>query len=111
MNSARKAVFPSLCLTLLLLPQLLLAAPLQPIPGVPSKSLDAVLSDITGWLIGFSILICLLLIIWGSINYVAALGDDQRTTQAKKTIHYAIFGLLIIALSYSILKVIDSVLK
>jgi hypothetical protein len=111
MNIARKDFCALICLSFSLLPSTLLAAPLQEIPGVPNKSIDAVLSDVTSWLIGFSILLCLLLIIWGSINYIAALGDDQRTTQAKKTIHYAVFGLIIISFSYSILKAIDTLLK
>lgn len=85
-------------------------AALDPIQGVPNKPIDAVLNDVTSWLVGFGITICMLLVIWGGLNYVASTGDEERIKKAKKTIHYAIWGILIIGLSYAMISVIDRVL-
>jgi len=109
---AVKNVYSSACLLFLsALPKVASAnAALEEIPGVPSKPLDQVLGDVTDWLIDFGIMLCVLLIVWGGVNYVAAMGDEQRITSAKKTIHYAIWGIVIIAFSYAILEEIDNTL-
>jgi hypothetical protein len=90
-------------------PQISLAA-LEPTGGLQIIPLDQILSRITTWVLDFGILLCVLMIIWGGLNYVAAVGDEQRITAAKKTVHYAIWGILIIGCSYAILKSIDKLL-
>jgi len=109
--AVRKYTTNGICLLMLLIPRLSLALTLDNTSGIPTKSLDQVLGSITNWVLDFGILLCILMIIWGGINYVAAVGDDQRITSAKKTIHYAIWGLLIIAFSYTIIKAVDKILK
>lgn len=96
-------------LSLALLPQLA-SATLTPIEGVPNKSIQDVLGDMTAWLIGFGVTLCMLMIIWGGLNYVASVGDEERIKKAKKTIHYAVWGILIIGLSYAMIKVVNDVL-
>lgn len=98
------------CCLAIILPLLSSAAELEPIEGIPSKPLDEVLSDITSWLIDFAILICVLVIIWGGINYVASAGDEERIKKSKKTIHYAVFGLAIVGLSYAMIKIVSKVI-
>lgn len=107
--ASKKILAPTLCLLLALAPRSA-GATLEAIPGVPSKSIQDVLGDMTKWLIGFGVTLCVLMIIWGGLNYVASVGDEERIKQAKKTIHYAIWGIAIIGLSYAMLKVINDVL-
>ncbi|MFA7169336.1 MAG: hypothetical protein WC178_00610 [Candidatus Paceibacterota bacterium] len=85
-------------------------AELAEIEGVPHKSIDEVLGDLTEWLVGFGLTLCVLMIIWGGLNYVASTGDEERITKSKKTIHYAVWGVLIIGFSYMIIKVVNDVL-
>lgn len=106
---AKKKLASCLYIFLLSIPAYASAA-LAPIPGVPDKSIDAVLNDIISWLLGLGITLCVLMIIWGGINYTASVGDQQRADKAKKTIHYAIWGILIISLSYAMIALVDKVL-
>ena len=108
-NPSSKILALPVCLGLTLLPRAA-GATLDPIDGVPNKSIQDVLGSMTTWLIGFGITLCVLMIIWGGLNYVAAVGDEERVKQAKKTIHYAIWGIAIIGLSYAMLKVINDIL-
>jgi len=48
-------------------------------------------------------------IIIGGIEMLTAYGNDEKITNAKKTITYAIVGLLVALLSYAIVTIISSV--
>lgn len=109
-NSARKNLATILCLASSLSPLGALAA-LEPIEGVPSKSLTDILSSLTKWVLEFGIALCVILMIWGGITYIASTGDEERIVKSKKTIHYAIYGLAIIGFSFAMIKVINDVLK
>lgn len=104
----RKLFISYIVLSLLSFPVSAQAA-LTKISGVPTKSIEDVLGDATDWLIGFGISICVLMIIWGGVNYVGSTGNQDAAGKAKKTISYAIWGLLIIGLSYALIKVIDEI--
>lgn len=104
----KKILAKFFCLIFLLSPAAAFA--LEPIEGVPNKSIERVLGDMTEWLVGFGITLCVLMIIWGGLNYAASVGDDERIKKSKKTIHYAIWGILIIGFSYAIIKVVNDIL-
>lgn len=50
-----------------------------------------------------------LFIIIGGIQILTAYGSDEKISSAKKTITYAIVGLLIAILSYAIVTIISSI--
>lgn len=50
-----------------------------------------------------------LFIIIGGIQILTAYGDEEKITTAKKTITYAIIGLLVTLLSYAIVSIISGV--
>lgn len=106
---AKRKLFAGLGLALSAWPRLA-AATLEPIEGVPDKPLDEVLEDITAFVLGLGVLLSVLLIVWGGINYIASIGDEERIKSSKKTIHYAIWGMLIMGLSYAAIKVVNDVL-
>ncbi len=109
-NSARKGLAASICLISSFAP-LSAFASLADLENVaPNKSIEDVLADMTTWILGFGVLLCVILIIWGGLTYVASVGDEQRIEKSKKTIHYAIFGLAIIGFSYAMIKVVNDVL-
>jgi hypothetical protein len=81
----------------------------EEILGFEPKSIEDILGDITGWLVGFGVSLCLLALIWGGLNYVASLGSQEQSQKAKKTITYALLGLLVIGFSYAIVALVDSI--
>lgn len=54
-------------------------------------------------------LIAAIFLIFGGVQYITSAGDDQKTATAKKTILYAIVGLIVIGLSVAIVNfVVDA---
>jgi len=64
------------------------------------------LPSITQSIIGLAGGMAFLFIIIGGIQILTAYGNDEKITNAKKTIQYAIVGLLIALLSYAIVSII-----
>lgn len=58
--------------------------------------------------LAFSGLIALVLIIYGGIMYITSKGDQAKIDTAKKTLTYAIVGLIIIFFSFFIVGLIST---
>jgi hypothetical protein len=71
--------------------------------------ISAVLSGLASLFLGYAGAIVLLVLIAGGIYYATAQGDPDRQKRAKNTISFAILGLIIIVVSYAIVKTIDRV--
>jgi len=56
------------------------------------------------------IFVVVLFIFYGAFLYFTAYGDEARATQAKKTITYAIVGLIIALLSFAIVTFVKGIL-
>ena len=48
--------------------------------------------------------VSVIMLIWGGLRYVISGGDSKKVTDAKNTILYAIIGLIICLLAYSIIN-------
>jgi TRAP-type C4-dicarboxylate transport system permease small subunit len=57
-------------------------------------------------LLGFLGLIAVIMIIYGGFTYVTAAGKQEAVDSAKKTILYAIVGIVIILLSFAIVNTV-----
>lgn len=59
--------------------------------------------------------ISVIMLIWGGLRYILSGGDNKKITDAKNTILYAVIGLIIAVLAFSIvnfvLNAIDGVTK
>ena len=73
-----------------------------PTPTADKAALDMALS------IAFEVAgaIALLMIVIGGFRYIIASGDPNSVSQAKKTILYAVIGLLVCISAYSIVTII-----
>lgn len=69
----------------------------------------AFLPTITRTVIAAAAGLAVLFIIIGGIQILTAYGNDEKIGQAKKTITFAIVGLLIAILSYAIVTIISSI--
>lgn len=66
------------------------------------------LQTIINWVLGFAALIAVLFLIFGGVIYIASTGNKERAEQAKKTILYSVIGLVVIVLSYFIVRLVIS---
>lgn len=48
--------------------------------------------------------ICLLIITIAGVQYIISQGDPQQTAKAKNTIIYAVIGLIVVVLAFSIVR-------
>ena len=76
------------------------------VPGDFEQSIK----NTTDWILGFVAMIAVLMLIWGGINYLTSAGDEDKAKTGKKTISYAIIGLVIAGIAYAIVNVIITVI-
>ncbi|MEA1937199.1 MAG: pilin [Patescibacteria group bacterium] len=79
-------------------------SPSQP-TGVPSD-FDSAILNATNWILGFVGMIAVLMLIWGGVTYLTSAGDEDKAKTGKKTLSYAIIGLVIAGIAYAIVDVI-----
>ncbi len=63
------------------------------------------------WILGLASSIIILILIFGGITYVTSAGDEERIKTAKNTILYAIIGLALILLAYTLINEVKDILK
>jgi hypothetical protein len=68
--------------------------------------LVTIVENIIKWVVGFIVLISIFMFAYGGLTYLTAGGDETKIETAKKALASALFGLLIAALSYAIVKLL-----
>lgn len=77
-----------------------------------ANSLPSVIQTILNIIIGVCSLVAVTYVIVGGYNYMTSSGDAAKIEKAKKTIMYAVIGLIVCALSFVIVNwVITGVLQ
>ncbi len=61
-------------------------------------------------LMGAAVFTTILFVFYGAFLYFTAYGDENRATQAKKTLSYAFVGLLIVLLAFTIASFVQRLL-
>ena len=79
-----------------------------PKPGDVPESFDDAVLNATDWILGFVGMIAVLMIIWGGINYLTSAGDEDKARTGKKTLTYALIGLVVAGIAYALVKVVVS---
>ena len=76
------------------------------------NTLQANIRTILTGIIGIMGVICIIFVVVGGVQYLTSGGDAAKVEKGKKTILYALIGLIICALAFAIVQfVINSVLK
>lgn len=74
-------------------------------------TIPEIIAAATKWILGLVSAIIILILIFGGITYVTSAGDEERIKTAKNTILYAIVGLAIILLAYTMINEVKDILK
>lgn len=64
------------------------------------------IASVVNWLLGIAATVAVLLIVVSGIRYIVSAGNQQEIDDAKKTITYAVIGLVITILAIVIVNVI-----
>ncbi|MDA0376635.1 MAG: pilin [bacterium] len=84
------------------------------IGGVDATDTDTVrtaILDILGTVLNFLALIAVIVIVIAGIRLILSQGEETEKDKAKKTIFYAIIGLVVVLLAQAIVGLIESVGK
>lgn len=65
---------------------------------------------IANWVAGIVATLAVIVIVFGGIQYLLSGGNEEKITQANKTIQWAIIGLIVVVLSWSLLKTVLTIL-
>ncbi|MBO4812765.1 hypothetical protein J5491_01300 [Candidatus Saccharibacteria bacterium] len=69
------------------------------------------ISGIIQWVVGITGLVAAIFLIIGGISYMTSSGDTSKVEKAKKTILYAVIGLVIVALAEIITGLVTGIIK
>lgn len=73
-------------------------------------TIGSFLTSVIQWLLGIAGFLAMLAIVWGGITYVISLGDENRVQRAKQILFWAITGLVVIVLSFSIIVFVADII-
>ncbi len=73
-------------------------------------SINDVVGGVTNWILGIAAGITILFLIVGGIYYITAAGDEKQMGEGKKIVNYAIIGLVVILISYSIVLTLNAII-
>ena len=68
-----------------------------------------VIKNVITWALIFAGVVAVIFVIYAGFKFVTSKGDPEQVNNAKKTLTYAIIGLLFILLSFAILNLIATV--
>lgn len=71
--------------------------------------LDDVFGNVIGKLLGFAAIVLFIMLLAGGFRYITSGGDPKATEAAKKTLTYAVGGVVLIAVSYLIILIIQEI--
>lgn len=85
---------------------------ITPPPGIPGSelSLEQLLSFGVNALFALGVILALFFLMWGGISWITSGGDKDKLEKSRKTIVYAIVGLVVIVLSFTIIYLLGVVL-
>ncbi len=75
--------------------------------GLSAKTVPEVVTNVMSWLLGILGTIAMLMFVIAGLQYLLAGGDEKNTESAKGNIKYAIIGVAVALLGYTILFTID----
>lgn len=79
--------------------------------GLPAGTLDTLLERILIWVTGSIGIVSLVVLVWGGVKYMTAGGSEEKQTQAKKFLTYAVMGITFSIGSLIIITFIADILK
>ena len=79
-------------------------------PLAAPKSIDQVITGITGWIMGILTVVATMFLVIGGLRYMAAGGDPAQMEQAKGSFKSALVGYALAVLAPVILRVLQGIL-
>lgn len=78
-------------------------------PDADADTVKELIDKVSTWVLGFAAAVAVLFIIWAGLQMVTAAGNKERYEAAKKTLTYAVVGLIIIVLALAIVTFVTRI--
>lgn len=78
---------------------------------ITTDDFSQIIENVLLWALEISGSIALFMLIVGGVMYITSAGDEQKVATAKKIFNFTVIGLILILLSYSIIKVLSDILE
>lgn len=79
--------------------------------GSGGKDIPTLIDTIATWLLGIGLTISTIIIIWAAFLFMTSGGSKERVTMARKTLWYAIIGIVILLLAKGVTSIIQNFLS
>jgi NADH:ubiquinone oxidoreductase subunit 4 (subunit M) len=79
--------------------------------GLPDKDFMEILKSIIDWMTTFIAVLAVIVLIYGGLVYIGSSGDQDRVISAKRTVKYALMGLVIAGIAYAAVNAVISTLS
>lgn len=76
----------------------------------PQAKIGNLIVDIINMLLGLSAVLAVGAIIWGAVVFILSIGNEKRVATAKQIILWAIVGLLVVGLSFLVVRFVGQIL-
>ena len=73
-------------------------------------TVNALTTAVINWFLSITAGVTIFFLIIGGIYYLTAFGDEKRMELGKKIISYAVYGLIMILISYSIVTTLNTII-
>ncbi|MCK5466462.1 hypothetical protein KAI56_03135 [Candidatus Parcubacteria bacterium] len=77
---------------------------------VKASDFTELIENTTMWILSIIGSLALLILIFGGVMYIGSTGDEQKVLTAKKTVTFAIIGIILVLISYAIVVVLEGIL-
>lgn len=75
-----------------------------------TSSFSGLFAGIVNWVAGIVGILAVLMILIGGIQYMISAGDQEKIDSAKKTIYWALIGLVVVLIAEGLLRAVFQIL-
>lgn len=76
---------------------------------IGTNDFTELVTNVLQWLLGIAGSVALIMLVIGGFFYIGSAGDEQKATQGKRIVTWAIGGLVVVLLSYSIIVIVEDI--
>lgn len=79
--------------------------------NLPDADFNDLIMQVVDWLLGFIVIMAVIVLIWGGLVYIGSAGDQDRVMNAKRTVKYALMGLILAGIAFAAVNAIVNTLQ
>lgn len=70
------------------------------------KTASEIFGQVISIALGVAFAVSVIMVIWGGYSYITSAGNEEKATEGRKTVLYALIGMVIVILSFVIVRAV-----